>query len=53
LDRFLVTEDLVLDVQIFRSWVEFPFVLDHAPILLQLEKISCPKAYPFKFPMPI
>jgi hypothetical protein len=37
LDRFLVAEDLLLDGRLFRSWVEFPFVSDHAPILLQLE----------------
>jgi hypothetical protein len=29
--------------------VAFPFVSDHAPILLQLENTTQPKAYPFKF----
>jgi hypothetical protein len=28
---------------------EYPFVSDHAPILLQLENITPPIAYPYKF----
>jgi len=49
LDRFMVSEGLLLNIKLYRSWVEFPFVLDHAPILLQLENTTQPKAYPFKF----
>jgi hypothetical protein len=37
LDRIMVSEDLLTEVGIYRSWVEFPFISDHAPILLQLE----------------
>jgi hypothetical protein len=49
LGRFFVVEDLLLDGCLFRSWVEFPFVSDHAPILLSLENSLHPKAFPFKF----
>jgi endonuclease/exonuclease/phosphatase family metal-dependent hydrolase len=49
LDRFLLSEDLVLSSGIFRSWVDFPFISDHAPILLQLELPPVYKAIPFKF----
>ena len=31
LDRVIVSEILLNDVGRFRSWVEIPFVLDHAP----------------------
>jgi hypothetical protein len=33
----------------YRSWVEFPYISDHAPVLLQLELSSAFKIYPFKF----
>jgi hypothetical protein len=49
LDRFLVAEDLLIDIGIYRSWVEFPYVSDHAPILLQMELPPAYKIYPFKF----
>jgi hypothetical protein len=49
LDRFLVSEDLLSSVGLYRSWVEYPFVSDHAPVLLQLEISPLFKAYPFKF----
>jgi hypothetical protein len=49
LDRFLVSEDLLLEVRLYRTWVEFPYVSDHAPIILQLENTILQKAYPFKF----
>jgi len=35
-------------VGIYRSWVEYPFIYDHALILLQLELPPLYKAYPFK-----
>jgi endonuclease/exonuclease/phosphatase family metal-dependent hydrolase len=48
LDRVLISETLAtLDGRI-RSWVEYPFLSDHAPVLLQLETTLSPKAYPFK-----
>jgi endonuclease/exonuclease/phosphatase family metal-dependent hydrolase len=37
LDRCLVAETLLSEVGFYRSWVELPFVSDHAPVLLQLE----------------
>jgi hypothetical protein len=49
LDRFLVAEDLLLDGRLFHSWVEYPFVSDHAPILLQLENLLFPKPIHYKF----
>jgi endonuclease/exonuclease/phosphatase family metal-dependent hydrolase len=35
LDRFLVVESLISTVQKFRTWVEYPFLSDHAPILME------------------
>jgi hypothetical protein len=32
----------------FCSWVEHPFISDHAPVLLQLETSLVCKAHPFK-----
>jgi len=49
LDKVLVSEDILTDVSIYRSSVEFPFISDHAPILLQLELSLTYKIYPFKF----
>jgi hypothetical protein len=49
LDRFLVSADLLMNTNLFRSVVVLPFVSDHAPILLQLDSTTHPKAYPFKF----
>jgi hypothetical protein len=49
LDRFLISEDLLMEVKLHRTWVEYPFVSDHAPILLQLEESIIHRAYPFKF----
>jgi hypothetical protein len=49
LDRFLVAEAF-LSTSIFPlSWVEFPFVSDHAPILLQLLPPALHRSTPFKF----
>jgi hypothetical protein len=49
LDRVLLSEDILASVGLYRSWVEYPFVSDHAPVLLQLEITPLFKAYPFKF----
>jgi hypothetical protein len=35
-------------VGLFRSWVEYPYISDHAPVLVQLEIPPIYKAYPFK-----
>jgi hypothetical protein len=48
LDRFFISEELLSMVGIYRSWVEYPFISDHAPVLLQLEITPLFKAYPFK-----
>jgi len=49
LDRFLVVEDLLIDIGLYRSWVEFPYISNHASILLQMELPLAYKLYPFKF----
>jgi hypothetical protein len=49
LDRFLVLEDLLLEVRLYRTWVEYPYVSDHAPIFLQMENTIIQKSFPFKF----
>jgi hypothetical protein len=33
----LVSDDLLNEIGFYRSWVEYPFFSDHAPIFLQLE----------------
>jgi exonuclease III len=48
LDRFLILEEFLSGVGIYRSWVEYPYISDHAPILLQVELLLIFKAYPFK-----
>jgi len=48
LDMFLISEELLTSVGIYRSWVKYPFVSDHALVLLQLEISPLFKAYPFK-----
>jgi hypothetical protein len=48
LDRVLVSEDLLSDVGHYRSWVELPFISDHAPVFFQLDLPPLYKAYPFK-----
>jgi hypothetical protein len=48
LDRFFISEEFLSVVGIYRSWVEYPFISDHALILLQLELPPLYKAYPFK-----
>jgi hypothetical protein len=37
LDRCLVSEGSLSTMGLSRSWVEYPFISDHAPILIQLE----------------
>jgi len=49
LDSFLISEDLFHNVTLYKTWVEFPYVSDHALIILQLENSSLPKSYNFKF----
>lgn len=49
LDRCLVIEDLLLEVGVYQSWVEYPFISYHSPTLLQLEASLNKKSIPFKF----
>jgi hypothetical protein len=49
LDRFLVSDQLLTQARLSKSWVELPFVSDHAPVFLQLQATTVHKAYPFKF----
>jgi hypothetical protein len=49
LDRGLIVEGLLASSGLSRSWVEYPFISDHAPILIQLENAPLYKAFPFKF----
>jgi endonuclease/exonuclease/phosphatase family metal-dependent hydrolase len=32
LDRSFISEDLLASVGVYRAWVEFPYISDHAPI---------------------
>jgi endonuclease/exonuclease/phosphatase family metal-dependent hydrolase len=36
LDRFFIVEELLASSQKYRSWVQLPFLSDHAPICLEL-----------------
>jgi hypothetical protein len=49
LDHVLVAEDLIASVGRYKSWVDYPFFSDHAPVLLRFDKPSFSTAYPFKF----
>jgi hypothetical protein len=48
LDRVLVSEDLLSSTGLYMSWVELPFISDHAPIVFQMNLPPCYKASPFK-----
>jgi hypothetical protein len=48
LDRCIISEGLLSSSGLYRSWVEYPFISDHAPIILQLEILPKYRAYPFK-----
>jgi hypothetical protein len=49
LDRVLVSDDILREIEFYRSWVEYPFFFDDTPIFLQLELTPRFKIYPFKF----
>ena len=49
LDRALISEDLLSSVGVYRAWFEYPYISDHAPIVLQLDSTLTFKAFPFKF----
>jgi hypothetical protein len=49
LDRFLVAEDLHFSNDLPVTWVEHPYISDHAPIFLQLRTTVRFAQLPFKF----
>jgi hypothetical protein len=49
LDRCIIAESLIISRDYYRSWVEFPFISDHAPIVFQMDNVPTIKIYPFKF----
>lgn len=48
LDRFLISESLLMTFKKFQSWVGVETILDHQRIWLQLERNDCWKSIPFK-----
>jgi hypothetical protein len=48
LDRAYLSEDLLNNVGSYRSWVAYPYLSDHAPVILQLENNLHSTTYPFK-----
>jgi hypothetical protein len=48
LDRFLIAKDLLAGIGLYRTWVEYPYISDHALIVLQLELPPLYKSFPFK-----
>jgi len=48
LDHFLISDRLISTEDRIRSWVNFPFLLDHAPIIPHLDSSPHKIVYPFK-----
>jgi hypothetical protein len=48
LDKCIVFEGLLSECGLYRTWVEYPFISDHAHIVLQLDISSKYRPYPFK-----
>jgi hypothetical protein len=48
LDRCIVSEGLLSMCDLYRTWVEYPFISDHAPIILQMDISPKYRPYPFK-----
>jgi hypothetical protein len=49
LDRFYIAEELLVSSQKYRSWVQLPFISDHAPICLELGQGFQKVYFPYKF----
>jgi exonuclease III len=49
LDRFFLSDSLLQHADRYRTWVAYPYISDHAPIILQLDSYSHRSSYPFKF----
>jgi hypothetical protein len=48
LDHILVAESLLSAVGRYQSWVELPYISDHAPVIAQFDFSQTRVAYPFK-----
>jgi len=48
LDRIYASEELPMDSACYRSWVELPYISNHAPMIFQLDYGIKMVAYPFK-----
>jgi hypothetical protein len=48
LDRVFISEELLNHMGRYRSWVTYPFLSDHAPVILQLDTSTHRSTYPFK-----
>jgi hypothetical protein len=48
LDRVYMSQDSISIVGRHRSWVAYPYISDHAPIMLQFDNSAYITAYPFK-----
>jgi hypothetical protein len=48
LDRVYILEELLMDSTHYRSWMETPFISDHAHVFFQLDIGVKSVAYPFK-----
>jgi hypothetical protein len=49
LDRFFASANFLASIGQVSSWVEFPYISDHAPVFLKLDLAELPKPSPFKF----
>jgi hypothetical protein len=49
LDRFFLSEDLLMSRIRYRSWVCNTKILDHMPVILQVDNEFRKVSYPFKF----
>ena len=48
LHRDLISKDFLASTDIYQSWVEYPYISDYAPILLQLDLPTTHLFYTFK-----
>jgi hypothetical protein len=51
IDRVFIESDFLRTLGRYRSWVTYPYIFDHAPVLLQLDGNNHTKSYPFKLNM--
>jgi hypothetical protein len=47
LNKIYVAGDLITSSMRYRSWVEYPYISDHAPFLLQLGNVILVVSHPF------